>query len=342
MNRFDDRYEIRLAERSDIAAIMKFIGSVWREGHILSKDREYFEYEFADDAHVNFIVAVSRESDEIEAILGFLRASSDRRKMDIWGSFWKVNDAHDNDRMLGIELEKRVKELTGCRYHNGIGLNPHTAVPLVRLFLGNTVKKMNQYYMLNPTIKNYRIAVVNVGIPECTGLRKRTVIPISDFAIIREHFVFDPDLIPYKDAWYVEKKFFRNPRRDYQIYGIMREDAEHIPAAFFVTRECQANGGKALRILDYYGNREALAGIGMNLREIMIQNEYEYIDFYQYGFEAAYLEQAGFADRDAEDGNIIPNYFEPFVRENVDIWIHYEKEGTLFYKADGDQDRLNI
>lgn len=341
MNKFDERYEIRLAVESDIDAIMEFIGNVWKKDHILSRDREYFVYEFSDDDHVNFILALDRKTGQIEAILGFLKSSEDPLKKDIWGSFWKVNDAHDNDKMLGIELEKRVKELTGCRYHNGIGINPHTAVPLVRLFLRNTVKKMNHYYMLNQRMEEYKIAAINDKVPQPTDLRAGNICRILDFNVIKKQFTFDGDQIPYKDGWYVEKKFFRNPKRDYHVYGIMPEDGSSLPA-FFVTRECEANGRKALRILDYYGDREVFAGIGRNLEELMAVNDYEYIDFYHYGFEEIYLKQAGFVQRDEKDTNIIPNYFEPFVRENVDIWIHYEQEGTLFYKADGDQDRGNI
>lgn len=342
MNKFDDRYEIRLANYTDIDAIMNFIGTVWKKDHILSRDREYFEYEFADEDHVNFIIAVSRETEEIEAILGFLKSSRDVRRKDIWGSFWKVNDAHDNDKMLGIELERRVKDLTDCRYHNGIGINPHTAVPLVRLFLGNTVKKMNHYYMLNPSLAEYKVAIINADTPHVAGLQEGYIYRISDFSEIREQFEFDPHQIPYKDGWYVEKKFFCNPKREYQVYGIKNNGTDHVLKAFFVTRECEANGSRILRILDYYGDREAFAGIGRNIEELMIRNAYEYVDFYNYGFEDAYLKQAGFVRRNEEDANIIPNYFEPLVRENVDIWIHYEIDGTLFYKADGDQDRANM
>ena len=39
--------------------------------------------------------------------------------------------------------------------------------------------------------------------------------------------------------------------------------------------------------------------------------------------------------------NIIPNYFSPFIRENIDIYIRYNDDSTRFFKADGDQDRPN-
>lgn len=52
--------------------------------------------------------------------------------------------------------------------------------------------------------------------------------------------------------------------------------------------------------------------------------------------------EAGFVEVNEEDGNIIPNYFEPFVQENIDIWVDSRDDNSLFTKADADQDRPNI
>ena len=41
------------------------------------------------------------------------------------------------------------------------------------------------------------------------------------------------------------------------------------------------------------------------------------------------------------DENVIPNYFAPFVQENVEIFFHAPNEEIVFCKADGDQDRPN-
>ena len=44
MNAYDVRYEIRLANKSDIDSIMKFIDKYWKKNHIMSRNRELFEY----------------------------------------------------------------------------------------------------------------------------------------------------------------------------------------------------------------------------------------------------------------------------------------------------------
>ena len=63
MNRYDERYEIRLAKYNDIVNIMDFINKYWKQGHIMSCDREYFEYEFLEEDNVNFILAIERSTE---------------------------------------------------------------------------------------------------------------------------------------------------------------------------------------------------------------------------------------------------------------------------------------
>ena len=82
-----------------------------------------------------------------------------------------------------------------------------------------------------------------------------------------------------------------------------------------------------------------LQGISKFIEEKL--TEYEYVDFYCLGFEESYILKAGFTLREENDTNIIPNFFSPFVQENIDIWVDSSKEGCLFFKADGDQDRPN-
>ena len=62
---------------------------------------------------------------------------------------------------------------------------------------------------------------------------------------------------------------------------------------------------------------------------------------YCYGFDNTYIEQAGMIELAKDDTNIIPNYFAPYVAENIDIWVGAKSENALFFKADGDQDRPN-
>lgn len=345
MNKFDERYDIRLANVSDIDEIMQFIDKYWSKGHIMSQDKELFKYEYCDGNNVNFILAIDKNADLIEGIFGFIKSSqtNDPEKKHIWGSMWKVNEKNDNIPFLGIELAKRVYILSDCRYHIGNGANPNTTIPLRRLFFGDKVGKMKQHYLLNSETYNYKIAQI-----------KKKVEPTSNFfgyetKLHEYHSITDLEnefdvecinAIPFKDNWYINKRYFSHPYYKYRIYGLADITGEI--GALMVGRIVQHNNASVFRIVDYIGNQSLFAGLGKHFAKMIKQEKFEYIDFFNYGFDEESIIKAGFKLRDEDDLNIIPNYFEPFLQDNIDIWVHYKMNGTTFFKADGDQDRPNI
>lgn len=347
MNKYDERYEIRLANQNDIDSIMEFIDKHWKKNHILSKDKELFKYEYLDDNCVNFVLAIDKAKASIEGILGFIRSSktSDPNKKDIWGSMWKVKDEKNNLPLLGVELAKRIYNLTNCRTYISSGTNPKTAVPIRKLIFGDSIGKMNHYYYLNPFIDEYKIAVVKENKFNNDEIKSNNKLntKIRQFKSINEvnkYFsIEDIDSIPYKDSWYFNKRYFNHPYYDYLVYGL--EYKNQNIEALLVAREVAANGRKILRIVDFIGNQESFSGLENEIYKLFVEREYEYIDFYTHGFDEEMILKSGFRLRDEEDLNIIPNYFEPFLQENIDLWVHYEFKNTLFFKADGDQDRPN-
>ncbi|EIA5267883.1 hypothetical protein LJ217_001634 [Campylobacter jejuni] len=44
-----------------------------------------------------------------------------------------------------------------------------------------------------------------------------------------------------------------------------------------------------------------------------------------------------------KDENLIPVYFEPFVKENIDIYFAFKSKNKNYaiFKGDSDQDRIN-
>ena len=73
---------------------------------------------------------------------------------------------------------------------------------------------------------------------------------------------------------------------------------------------------------------------------------YEYIDFVVVGADYDVLKKAGFINRKEHPETIIPNYFEPFLKKNIDLDYAFKSVDpeamALFYKADADQDRPNM
>ncbi len=346
MNKYDERYEIRLATSAEIDAIMHFIGSQWSAEHILSLDRNLFEYEFLnhDTNTVNVMIALDKNTRTIEALAGFLPCShtQDISKYDVWGSFWKVNASNNNITFLGVELIKRLTELIHCRSHLGVGINPETTLPIRKIAFHEKTAKMKHYYLLNLQINDYKIAVINNHKPQALidDTLQTNYIKFYNIEEIKKCFDVEKlDTVPYKDFWYINKRFFQHPYYTYLVYGL--QDSNQQIRALIISREVEQFGRKVLRIVDYIGEQCLFACTGQMWSYFMSKKQYEYIDFYTFGFTEKNILSAGFVLKDETDTNIIPNYFEPFLQKNVDIWIRYAIEGTLFCKADGDQDRPN-
>lgn len=283
------------------------------------------------EGQVTFVIAKEKASGEIHGILGYLPASSDCDRYDIWGVIWKVNEKAP--ALLGMELKRRIFELTGARTELGIGVNPKTAIPLLRI-LNYSIGKMKQYYCVSSNL-DYKIAKIEYQPCKMAALGTGTVVErMNSIREVTEKFDFDSygDVVPYKDAWYVERRYFNHPIYEYEVYGLSHQGEK--TEAILVCREQRHNGTKVLRIVDYIGKQQLFQGISEFIEKKLI--EYEYIDFYCLGFEEQYILKAGFTRREENDTNIIPNYFSPFVQENVDIWVDSSKEGSLFFKADGD------
>lgn len=334
---FDEKYEIRLANKNDIDKIMSFIDKYWKKGHILARDRSFFEYEFLqDDGQVNFTIAIDKEKNTIEAINGFVKASHSKDNLCIWGSIWK--SLENNMPRLGTELIWRRQVLTGCKYDLGIGINPNTALPIFRDKFNKNVGKMKHYYFLNNSI-DYKIAEIKHKTKTISNSIYTNIIKFNNFNELKEKFNFDKyDNVPYKDSWYVEHRFFNHPIYKYDVYGI--EDLDKQIDAIFVLRKQEALNHQVIRLVDYIGNQDLLKYTNTFFNGLL-DNKTEYIDFYCFNFNEENILNAGFTLKEENDTNIIPNYFSPFVKENIDIYVSYVDENTIFTKADGDQDRPN-
>lgn len=344
---YDDVYEIRLATRKDIPDLMKFLHNHWKENHILSKDRTLFEYEFCYKEQVNFIVAIRKENQSIESIFGYLNCSHPERNTlnDVWGSFWKVVENNGNLPFLGLELAKRFYKLTSYRMHIGNGANPQTTIPFRKKFFKEYTGKMDHYYLLNPSIEKFKIAKVNQQyLPEVekklsnSNYILRPLLTIQD---VTRCFNFEnySNLKPFKDAWYFEKRYFNHPYYEYDVYAV---EHNQLVYALLVVRIVEVHGRKVIRIVDYWGETNSFQYLYFEFSKWFQDETVEYIDFYVSGMHEEVITAAGFIKRTEVDSNIIPNYFEPFMQSNVDIWTHSPVEDTLFFKADGDQDRPNF
>lgn len=337
MNSFDKVYKIRLARVSETEKVMRYISEDWRHGHIMSVNKELFLHEFnpTGNDRLNLVIAVRKDNGQIDGMLGFIPAS-DTASPDLWGSIWKIRKG--SMMFLGNEIMKRLLDIAPHRYYASVGINIATTGKLVNKTMGYYVGRLHHWYILNNNIE-YKIARIYE--------EKKTGFKNSQIQIIAAQNINDVDrcfnysvlndALPFKDRWYIKRRYFDYPINKYEIYLVGGEKAD----ALLVMKPVNVNGSKAARIIDFIGNKNEIGNLGNFLHEKIVGNDYEYVDFYENGFSKALIRESGFTERLEDDKNIIPNYFTPFEQKNVEIYFHSPFTEYTFCKGDGDQDRPN-
>jgi hypothetical protein len=334
------KHIIRRAGVEDIPLIMDFLDKYWEKNCLLSYDRAFFEYEHLVGNEVDFVIALNKKTGSLDAVEGLIRCSA-RADADAFAVMW-VAKPRSGTPFLGLAVSEQLPTLCGFRNFAGVGLREDTAVRICTELISGTVEKLNHYYRLgNPA--EYAVAVIAKEarvLPQISGNR---LIPIPTFEHALRWFDFDklPDTVIYKDAWYMKRRYYEHPYYKFHVWGIRR--ASGVVEALLITRVVRCKNTLILRIVDFWGDEEALIGIGSDLDIIMRQYPIEYTDFYCYGLSGEILREAGFVLRDENDPNIIPNHFEPFEQKNVDIYISSgNMNGIRLFKGDADQGRPRL
>lgn len=339
MNKYDNYYEFRFASREDIPAIMQFIHDNWSKTHILANHRDFFEYEFCVGDRVGYFLAVDKETGEIAAgwAIYYYNREFVAGKSDVSsGMLFAKSDS--KVPFLGVELMRRKFENLPARSHVSPGVNMNTAGPLVRRQIKNDISRMRHFYRLSYK-EEYKIAkIIHRQIPKIDkNLPQTDLIQIYSAAELFE--IFREELFqnrkPYKDKWYIEKRYFKHPVYQYKLYVSGEEQI------VIVGREIFVNGAKILRIVDILGEVSKFRMLGDALQKLLDDNGYEYMDLYELAMNPEDILAAGFVERREDDENILPNYFEPYVCKNIEIYAHRSDTDVLCFKADGDQDRPN-
>jgi len=331
---------IRQAIYSDIDKIMQFIDTFWKKGHILAVDREFFEYQYYVNGEVNFIISED-DNCNIEAIMGFIRYSKSKINGDVINALWKVKPKVAKP-MLGLQLLEHILKNKDNRLVASPGINPNT-IPIYRYFKYYTDKMMH-YYRLNSECKDFRISkIYDNQILDFDSKIQKNLKQIKNVSDLHKYFSFEKyekqKPKPFKEMWYIERRYFNHPYYQYRVYGIETDSFQKCDT-IIVLRKVIENGSACLRLVDIIGDFSQLKNSTQGLDIIMKKENCEYIDIYCAGLESSLFYEAGYINR-YETNNIIPNYFEPYLQQNIDIWYFTNDTEVILFKGDGDQDRPN-
>lgn len=327
---------IRYASKADIDSIMRYIDEHWRKNHILSRDRELFEWQYGG-VQDKLNMAIAEDGERICGILGFVPYDETDSK-DIALALWKADSSVDG--FLGLRL---IRFLFDNEPHREVvcpGINPETTAKIYE-YLNMKVGTMSHWYRLANRSKYHIAAISDRSIPpyEKTDLsfefeKVDTVAGLED--IIDMGSEEYKDSIPYKSFSYIENRYFNHPLYNYHVYAFHREGRKANSA--FVFRIQEHAGSKALRLIDCMGNVSEMRWAMPEIDKLMDGFDCEYIDVYEKGMSEDVMISSGWR-RVTDTNSIIPDYFSPFEMKNIDIHYATSNEKAVLFKGDGDQDR---
>lgn len=327
-------YRFRLASLSDKPALVEFMNTHWGSKHPLVNLEDYFSYYYQDGdcarTKLNFALCL-KEDDSIAALCGFIPSCVGGE--DVWISIWC---ADKKAKGAGLELMNQMPKLTGARILSCNNIRPNT-IPFYE-FLGYTGARMQHWYRLGDK-KEFFVArpasVLRLPVAGDGYLKEFTC------AQEMEEAFCPPELAkPYKDNWYLARRYFNYPRQSYQVFGGYLDGVCRL---LFCLRRVVVDGTVVLRLCDVVGQSALLPQFGDAFDRLIAQENAEYMDCYCWGVADESLTGAGFVQRFAEDETLIPHYLSPPLYENVDFYLFTnDPAGFVMFRADGDQDRPNI
>lgn len=339
--------QIRFAESADQPALVEFIRDHWSSTHIFAERPEVFDWQYGSTGRVNMIFAadVRDEGSTVLGILGFIpmgRFDPVLGDQDVLLAIWKVRD--DAPPGLGLRLLKQVERDLSARLVGAIGIS-QIVKPIYGL-LKYEVGSMAQSAVIRPGLTEYSIAE---GVPDAVAAGG-AVTPDPELAF--EPLDDSPETraavdalagaqVPAKSNAYLVERYVNHPWYRYEL-RFVRVSGE--PVAVVVWRALEAEGARVLRIVDIVGSVDWLARAHGHLQALTVEHDAEYIDLVQTGIEDDLLDAGGFLTAGHVPGLVLPNYFSPFERRNVEIEFAYKShddQPVRLFRADSDQDRPN-
>ena len=333
-------YEVRLCKVGEVKLLRKFLRESWSPQHIFLTNDEILDFQHKSQLHYNFVVAYHKEKNEFHGVLGFISPDHYSEGLvakggDLWLAIWKVDKNLAENKSIGIEMLNYIKETYAPASVSAIGINKQ--VSLLYRLLGFKVEVMNHWFVLNNQINSFQLAVgidffptVAEDLQSSYYLEK---IPLKS-EILSDFFVNIPDK---KNAKYIRTRYGNHPSYDYSCL-CLRDDKKNI-VGILVGRAIQVSGSTAFRITDFWLACDSHELIGC-LQEFLSENNYEYADFLEFGWDRNVLQTIGFIK--ADDKRFVPHLFEPFISDRREVMIAFKSEvGFVCTKGDSDLDRPN-
>lgn len=321
----------RFLKKKELQLLKNFIKKNYKKNHIMVKSDKIYKYYFIEKKNrINFVGTF--ENKKLISILGVVRNRQwDKAlKNDIQFSLW-LNKK--NTKTSG--LENLLFILNKYDHHSiyTTGLNVRTSLKVFKLF--SETRDFKHFFLPNPAL------------PKKICKTKRIIgsdYKFDNSKIIKETYKIKSlpghPYYPKKSVKFFNNKYALNP---FYKYFFLEFYYKNKMKFFFVCRNIYLKkyNANVTRIVDFYGNLPKNLSFKNEILSFIIRNKIEYIDFLIFGISDSLIHKQGFILK--RKNEIVPNYFEPFLKKNIKLGIaiikNFYKDKLIIVKADSDQER---
>lgn len=347
--KFDSQYDIHFCTLNEIDDVVLFLDSYWKKGHVFVKSRKLLDWQHLDknNNRYNFVVARDKKSSEIHALMGFIPTNffdPSIQKVLVWGAIWKTRE---DVAPVGLGIYLCQFLTNRIKFDTWVGFGISEDSKKNNKLMGLKICTADQYFYANPNIKEFKIAsgLESFRNPKAENMEGYTLteLSIDDYRLLSGNEECFNCVYPYKTKLYYLNRFFLHPYYKYRCYAIQHQNTIR---AFFFVRESPAEEANCLRLVEYVGDYSYLQAVKFSISDLLVRGNYEYIDIVTSNVDDEILRKAGFINKITDSNIIIPNYFEPFLRKNVQMEYSYISLSPTFNpiinKGDSDQDRPSV
>lgn len=337
----NQQYTVKFCQLKEEDLLKEFIENNWKKGHVFTKPNKLLHWQHFDEVNqrYNFVVALNNATGKFDAVLGFIPSSKFDNSLienkDIWLAIWKIKDG--------------IKDISGMQllFFLNTKLKPNT---ICSIGITNQVENIYKALKYNQGILNHYYVK--------SKFRKTNIATLSEHDMSEEESNFtikEVDIVKnenditkilsetnygiVKTFEFFINRYVNHPYYKYSFFGIY-ENTKLI--SFFILRKINISHSYVLRIVDFQGpfvNKNIL----IEIQKILKISKADYLDFLCHVEDDSNILKMGFNKKD-NIHEIIPEYFEPFVKANKQIKYAYKSKYKEFriFKGDSDQDRPNI
>jgi hypothetical protein len=336
---------------SDERLLVRFLSEHWRRDHVFVRrsDLLHWQHRTADGSALRFVCAVDAGGETLSGLLGVMPLSHFDANLgagDYFLGIWKVKE-NASPKGLGISLFQSFQRHYRPRSTIVLGLSL-SVIPLYQA-MGFQVGWLQHFVRFRSSRYVSRIAAPPSAAEEWHGVECSPVSFLelsqtnAEESLIRAIDLAGTQQTPQKTFAYIKNRYLDHPYYDYRVSVAIQDDK----VVAVVWRKLSVEGSAVLRIVDLIGDPGLLRVAAADFERLLVEESAEYIDVVFHGLDEAALRDCGFIDRREHPELVIPNYFEPFERRNVEVAFGYKYDARTcppvrILRGDSDQDRPNL